>query len=83
MTTESVLELKKLDASAMHLAVIADDPDLGLVSRLQQGGRGQADDLLAFDFGAPDDDGAEAHLWRRRGQRHLHLVGARGTVGLG
>ena len=35
----------------------------------------------ALGFGAADDDGAEAHLPRRRRQRDPHLVGARGAVG--
>ena len=42
----------------MHLTVIANDPDLRRVARLQQGGRGKARDLLALGFGVTDDDGA-------------------------
>ena len=53
----------------------------GTVSGLQERGGGQGRDLLALGFGAADDDGAEAHLRRRRRQRDPHLVGARGAVG--
>ena len=82
-TTESPSNLSELDLAALHLVVLADHPDLRLVSRLQQRARRQARSLLAFGFDAADHDWPEAHLRRRRRQRHLHLIGAGRAVGLG
>ena len=62
ITTEVCIELEKLNGPAVHLAVLAHHPDLWPVSRLQEGGRGEAHDLLALDFDATNHNGAQAHL---------------------
>ena len=82
-TTESALNSRSSTARRCTVPSSATTQTCGPSPDCSRAFEGTLITSRAFGFGTPDNDGAEAHLRRWRGQRHLHLVSSSGAVGLG